>query len=398
MLYQLSYPVAMVPARGRRLASDKRYRRCRDGSNIADNKSMKLSRPLFAEADKEGGAQVLIVAEIGVNHDGQMERALSLIDAAAQAGADAVKVQHFHPDRLLSEQAALAGYQQGQAEDVKQLLAELALGIEAIRELGRAAREVGLVFIVTPFSLQDAEDLDRIGVDAVKIASPDAVNLPVLEAASGVDKPLLISTGTCRLEELEPAVDLVKRHRAGGCLLQCVSSYPTPTGEAALGGMSAMRRRFGVSVGYSDHTAETFTGALAVAAGAVVLEKHLTYDTKAKGPDHAASLDPAGFIAYVDQVRLAQRMLGPINKSVRPIEVDVRTVSRQSVCAVRDLPAGHRLDRDDLTVKRPGTGIPAARLKDLMGQILTRPVKANHLLNADDLTPASPAASVGLTG
>jgi len=359
---------------------------------------MNLSRPLFSEADKDCGPQVLIVAEIGVNHDGQTERALSLIDEAAQAGADAVKVQYFHPGRLLSEQAVLAGYQRGEAEDAKQLLAGLALGFEAVQELGRAARNAGLVFVVTPFSLKDAEDLDRIGVDAVKIASPDAVNLPLLEAVSSLDKPLLISTGTCRLEELEPAVELLEQHRAGGCLLQCVSSYPTPTGEAALGGMSAMRRRFGVPVGYSDHTGETFTGALAVAAGAVVLEKHLTYDPKAKGPDHAASLAPAEFTAYVDQVRQAQRMLGPTHKTVKPIEVEMRAVSRQSVCAVRDLPAGHRLGRADLTVKRPGTGIPAARLKDLTGQILTRPVKANHLLNADDLTSASPATPAGLTG
>jgi N,N'-diacetyllegionaminate synthase len=322
-----------------------------------------------------------------------------LIRSAGEAGADAVKVQLFHPDRLLSEQAVLAGYQQGKAKGVKELLGDLALGVEAIRELGVAAREAGLVFVVTPFSLGDAEDLKRIEVDAVKIASPDAVNLPLLEAVSGLGKPILISTGTCRLEELGPVVELIERHRAGGCLLQCVSSYPTPTGEAALGGMSAMRQRFGVPVGYSDHTGETFTGALAVAAGAVVIEKHLTYDRKAKGPDHAASLDARGFAAYVDQVRQAQRMLGPINKTVKPIEMDVRTVSRQSVCAVRDLPAGHRLGREDLTVKRPGTGIPAARLKNIVGQTLTRAVQANHLLNADDVTPIStpsPASSTRL--
>jgi len=359
---------------------------------------MNLSRPLFAEADSQVGPQVLIVAEIGVNHDGQVQRALSLIQAAAEVGADAVKFQLFDPDRLLSEQAVLAGYQQGKAQGVRQMLAGLALDIEAIQKLGAAARKAGLVFVVTPFSPQDGEDLARVDVDAVKIASPDAVNLPLLEAVTGLCKPLLISTGTCRLEELEPAAQLINGHAGGGCLLQCVSSYPTPTGEAALGGMSAMRRRFGVCVGYSDHTGETFTGALDVAAGAVVIEKHLTYDTKAKGPDHAASLAPAGFTTYVDQVRLAQRMHGPISKSVRPIEVDVRAVSRQSVCVVRDLPAGHRLNLDDLTVKRPGTGIPAARLKDLNGQILTRSVKANHLLNAQDVTPATTGIRAGLAG
>lgn len=349
----------------------------------------------FSAADGLSSARVLVVAEIGVNHDGRLDRGLALVRAAAEAGADAVKLQLFSPDRLLSEQALLAGYQKGKTQNLKALLAELALDLGAMGRLADAAREAGLRFIVTPFSPADAEDLAQIGVDAVKVASPDAVNTPLLEAVAALGKPMLVSTGTCELHELEPVSELLRDHPAGGCLLQCVSSYPTPMRDAALGGMAALRERFGLPVGYSDHTPDPLTGALAVAGGAVVLEKHLTHDTKAKGPDHQASADPGMFAEYVRQVRLAQVMLGPSRKVVLPIEADVRKVSRQSVCVVRDLPAGHRLTAGDLTVKRPGTGVPAAGLKGIIGQTLMRDVRANCLLTPGDVKPASPARLVG---
>ena len=149
--------------------------------------------------------------------------------------------------------------------------------------------------------------------------------------------------------------------------------------------MIAMRERFGLPVGYSDHTQVVDTGALAVMAGAVVIEKHLTYDRNAQGPDHLASADPAQFVEYVKLIRRAEMMLGPIAKRVSAAEKDVRQVSRQSVCVVRDLPAGHRLSVEDLTVKRPGTGIPAGELKTLIGKILTRAVRADNLLTAADI-------------
>ncbi len=359
---------------------------------------MDLTMPLYAEADAQGGPRVLVIAEIGVNHDGQVPRAKELILAAADAGADAVKFQLFHPDRLLSEQARLAIYQTDQAEDVRKLLADLTLDAQVLGGLAEAAHDAGLLFVVTPFSLEDVDDLETMGVDAVKIASPDAVNLPLLESASALDKPMLVSTGTCRLDELASAAALIRNHRAGGCLLQCVSSYPTPTPDAALGGISAMRERFDIPVGYSDHTGETFTGAFAVAAGAVVIEKHLTHDRKAKGPDHAASLAPEAFTEYVHKIRLTQKMLGPRNKTVGKLEQDVRVVSRQSVCVTRSLPAGHTLTRGDLTVKRPGTGIPAARLGELVGQRLLQPVHANHLLMPDNFAQIKSVDSVGITG
>ncbi len=346
---------------------------------------MEARKSWYWQADTARASWVGVIAEIGVNHDGQVDRGRMLIEVAKAAGADAVKLQLFDPDQLLSGQSMLASYQVGKACDAKALLRGLMLKPDEIRQLAERARLLGLKLIVTPFSPGNVAELADLGVDEVKIASPDAVNLPLLEAVAGLGKPMLISTGTCTLDELAPAADLLKRHQAGGCMLQCVSSYPTPAGDAALGGIKAINERFDVAVGYSDHTQEVTTGALAIAAGAVVLEKHLTYDREADGPDHAASADPDQFSEYVRQVRRTQAMLGPTAKQVLDVEADVRTVSRQSVAAARDLPAGHRLSEQDLTVMRPGTGIPASELKSLTGKFLTRPVKAGNLLCFDDL-------------
>jgi len=344
-------------------------------------------RTWWRAADAERGPAVFVIAEIGVNHDGEVERAVALVEAAATAGADAVKLQRFVPERLLSNQAQLAGYQAGVAGDAAALLRPLSLGLGAMRQVGEAARAMGLKFVVTPFSLADVPELGGLGVDAVKIASPDCVNTPLLEAAAGLGVPMLVSTGTCEPPEVEPAAAVLSGHAAGVALLQCVSSYPTAAEDAALGGIAAIRERFGLPVGYSDHTACEQTGGLAVAAGAVVLEKHLTYDRSAKGPDHAASLEPDGLKRYVDAARGAAVMLGAKAKRRLAVEGDVAAVSRQSVCAARDLPAGHELAAEDLTVKRPGTGIPAAGLSSTAGRRLARAVAAGDLVMPGDLAP-----------
>ncbi|MEM1109258.1 MAG: N-acetylneuraminate synthase family protein [Planctomycetota bacterium] len=344
---------------------------------------------LFAPADAEHPPRVMVIAEIGVNHDGDANRAAQLIRSAAAVGADAVKFQLFHPDRLLSNEALLAGYQEGQAEDAKALLSKLTLSVEQLKPLRALAASAGVRFIVTPFSLEDVDDLETLGIDAVKIASPDAVNTPLLDAAAALGKPMLISTGTCELDELSAAAEHARTTR--GALLQCVSSYPTPEEEAGLGGITALRERFapegGIALGYSDHTNMWFnTGGFAVAAGACVIEKHLTHDRKALGPDHAASLEPKHFKTYVSEVRRAALMFGPVRKTCTDLERDVQRVSRQSVCAACDMPVGHMIRPHEITVKRPGTGIPAAHLSLVEFKVLTRSVASGEILYPDDLT------------
>ncbi len=350
---------------------------------------MPLSSPsLFAPASGQQPPQVLIVAELGVNHDGNVARALELVSTAAAAGADAVKLQLFHPHNLLSNQALVAQYQANNGvDDPYQLLDRLKLTVPEMHTVRARARELNLRFIVTPFSLEDVPGVGELDVDAVKIASPDAVNPPLLNAAAKLGKPMLVSTGTCETPELGFAAELLRQHPAGGALMQCVSSYPTPPEMAAVGAIADLRQRFGLPVGYSDHTSELITGAVAVAAGACVIEKHLTYDTTAAGPDHAASLDAVHFSHYVELTRQAAAMLGPLQKRVLDCERDVRLVARQSVCAKNDLHAGHVLLRENLTVKRPAPpgAVPAAELEAMVGRKLGHPVRGGDLLMRGDL-------------
>ena len=339
--------------------------------------------PLFAPATATAGATVCVVAEIGVNHDGRRDRALMLLRQAQQAGADAVKMQLFDPQWLLSNQAKLADYQKDTDDSVFEMLARLKLSADDMLALRAEARRMGLAFVVTPFSLENFDLLADLHVDAVKIASTDAVNLPLVKQTAALGRPMIVSTGATDLEELSPVVARIEDRPA--CLLHCVSSYPAPTEDASLGALPALAERYGLAVGYSDHTNELTMGALAVAAGACVIEKHVTYDRHAYGPDHAASFDPPRFAHYIELVRQAALILGRRAKATRSIEAEVRHLSRQSVCLVCDLPAGHVLERADLTIKRPGTGIPAAQLDQVIGQRLGRDVQANDLLGESDL-------------
>ncbi|MHC5022767.1 MAG: N-acetylneuraminate synthase family protein [Planctomycetota bacterium] len=328
-----------------------------------------------------------IIAEIGVNHDGSGTRAAELVDAAAAAGADAVKLQLFRTDLLLSANARLAAYQaQSGATDPISMLRELELDIDQIRGVFAHARERELHGILTVFSLEQVADAASLDCDAYKTASSDLINKPLIEAMMATRKPLLLSTGASTLEEVERTVTWLRGHEF--LLMQCVSAYPAPDDQAALGGRSAMRILTPRARGYSDHTTAVDTGALAVAAGASVLEKHITYDRTAPGPDHAASLDPHYFETYVRAAHRAWRMRGPAKKQLLEIERDVRQVSRQSLTVTRDLRAGHVLTRADLTIKRPGTGLEPFRLDATIGRRLAQAVEADHVLTEADLAAA----------
>ncbi|MEM9253109.1 MAG: N-acetylneuraminate synthase family protein [Planctomycetota bacterium] len=352
---------------------------------------MATDRLTFQHATTDAPARVAVIAELGVNHDGDADQARRLLAAAADAGADAIKLQLFRPDRLLSRDAELAKYQQGSADDPRAMLDALTLPIDVMRKLGEAAHTAGLAFVVTPFSLGDVDDLAELPIDAAKIASPDAVNTPLLNRVAELSKPVLVSTGTCENDELDHASRVAQV--SGGALLQCVSSYPAPIDQAGLGGIAKLRSSWDdllpdaprLRVGYSDHTPGVDTGAWAVAAGGCLLEKHLTLDPTAAGPDHAASLDPAQFADYVACARAAARSLGPIAKRVQPCEADVARVSRQSIATTRDLPAGHALTPDDLAIKRPGTGIPARELASIVGRRLKQARPADTTLSPEHL-------------
>jgi N-acetylneuraminate synthase/N,N'-diacetyllegionaminate synthase len=328
-----------------------------------------------------------IIAEIGVNHDGVLARALELVNHAAAAGADAVKLQIFRAETLMHPSGALAGYQKDRVSeaDPAAMLRRYELSRGDLRKVIDAIRSRGLMPLATPFSLGDVDAIAELDLPAVKIASPDLVNWPLLRRAAGLGRPLLISTGAATMEEVATTVQWLRAWKAEFSLLHCVSSYPTPPEEANLGWIGQLRQRFDAPVGFSDLTTDVLTGAMAVAAGAEIVEKHLTYDRTAPGPDHSASADPAQFTQYVRLIRLAEKLRGSGEKRVLPVEEDVRRVSRQSLVLIRDVEAGRPLTEADLTTQRPGTGIPAAAWPEVTGRRLRAAQGAGTMLQWDML-------------
>ncbi|MEO1130327.1 MAG: N-acetylneuraminate synthase family protein [Planctomycetota bacterium] len=323
---------------------------------------------------------VYVIAEIGVNHDGDPSRALELTDAAADAGADAVKLQLFETDRLMSSAAKLAAYQKSAGEqDPLSMLRRLELSIDDMAPIVERAHSRGVHALVSVFSVELVDDATTLPWDAFKTASPDIINKPLLEALAGTGLPLIISTGASTLGEVERALTWLTPIRDRLAVLQCVSSYPTSPEDASLDGIAALEDIVDGPVGYSDHCTGVLVGGDAVEAGAAILEKHLTYDTRATGPDHAASLDPASFHTYVEIARSrihgATRHVG--EKRLLPAEHDVRTVSRQSLTTARPIAAGQTIDPGDLTIKRPGTGIEPFRLNEIIGRVTRSALEAD---------------------
>lgn len=350
------------------------------------NRSFDIGARTIGNSEK-----VFVIAEIGVNHDGCVERALQLVDVAADCGADAVKIQVFRGKTLMHQSSAFAEYQKQQCADVSpaNMLKRYELNERELAAVIDAIRERGLVPLATPFSPDDVTTIMRLGLPAIKIASPDLANPVLLGCAALSGKPLIVSTGASEMLEVAAAVRWLRGYDVPLALLHCVSSYPASADDANLCWIDELANSFACPVGYSDHTTDALTGALAVAAGACIVEKHLTYDRTAAGPDHSASADPRQFADYVRSIRLAERLRGRAGKRVLPCEKDVQKVSRQSLVLRRSIDAGAVLAMRDLTVQRPGTGIPAAALRRTIGRRTRRALEAGTLLRDEMLSEAA---------
>lgn len=346
------------------------------------------------------GLPAYVIAEIGVNHDGDMTTARRLIDAAAEAGVQAVKFQYFRAEMLLSRAARLAGYQRRAGErDPAEMLRRLELDEDQLAALAEHAHGAGLHAIVTVFSTGLVEGARAIPFDAFKSASPDVINRPLLDAMACDGRALLVSTGAATLDEVLRAWEWLSYARGRVGFMQCVSVYPTPPECASLGAIGALAGVLPTPIGYSDHTVDTSTGQAAVMVGAAFLEKHLTLDKSAPGPDHAASLTPAEMRRYVELARAARPCgpdkiagclsddprLGSRDKVVLDVERDVRVVARQSITATRDMAAGDCLTPADLTIKRPGTGIEPFRMDWVLSRRTARDIPADTPITESDL-------------
>jgi N,N'-diacetyllegionaminate synthase len=326
--------------------------------------------------------RVMVIAEIGVNHDGSVERAIELVKHARACDADAIKLQLFSADRLVTAGTGTASYQQANcgADDQVELLRKYELSEADVRAIVAAASEAGLTTIATPFSREDVETIAKLGLPAVKVASPDMVNRPLLERCVGLGVPMLVSTGASTAAEIGECVAWLDGWRAARVMMHCVSSYPVRAEDAQLGWIAALAGECGGVVGYSDHTTEALAGAMAVCAGARVIEKHLTWSRAAQGPDHAASVEPGEFASYVRAIRHAEVMLGGGERRVLAVEEDVRRLSRQSLVARRPIDAGQVIEADMLTLRRPGEGIGAKDFEQLVGRRAVQDIKAGDVL------------------
>lgn len=329
-----------------------------------------------------------VIAEAGVNHNGDVDEALRLVDAAKAAGADAVKFQVFRATAIAAPSAPMAAYQKngdGVDDSQQSMLSKLELSNAEFQRIAAHARDLGIEFLATPFSVSDVARLALLTPRAVKIASTDLNNTPLLERASALSVPLIVSTGAATEAEISAAINRFSGLAAASrlILLHCVSCYPAPLESINLSAIGTLAQRAGVPIGFSDHTTATHTGALAVMAGACVLEKHFTLDRNAHGPDHAMSLTPAKLREYIAQARAARIARGSGRLGMHAIEQEVRAVARKSVVAASDLPAGAVLAPENVDFKRPGGGIAPDASPVLFGRRLRVPVPRDAMISWD---------------
>lgn len=352
---------------------------------------------------------VLFIAEAGVNHNGSIDLALRLIDAAAAAGADVVKFQTFKADKLATRQAAKAEYQvsnTGEAGSQLEMLRRLELSPEDHERLLAHCRERGIAFMSTAFDEESLAMLAPLGMPAIKMPSGDITCGPLLLQAARLRQKLIVSTGMSTLADIEQALgviafgltrDTTPRGRAdfdaAYCseagrqaleqhvtLLHCVTQYPAPAAAVHLRAMDTMADAFGLPVGYSDHTLGIEVSIAAVARGACVIEKHFTLDRNLPGPDHAASLEPAELTQLISAIRNVEQALGRPLKQPAEAEAVNRPIARRSVVAARSIRKGDVLTADMLTSKRPGTGISPLEIWSLPGRVATRDYEPDELI------------------
>ncbi|MGY3234747.1 N-acetylneuraminate synthase [Bradyrhizobium sp. USDA 4472] len=353
-------------------------------------------------------SRTLIIAEAGVNHDGSLEKALALVDAAADAGADVVKFQTFNAKSLAASAAKKAGYQQrttDAAESQLAMLTRLELPQAAHQALIARAAARNIEFLSTPFDHASLAFLLSLKLKRIKLGSGDLTNAPLLHAVSRAGATLILSTGMATLGEIEEALgvlahgyshsdppgiaafraawrDPTARATLGRhvSLLHCTTEYPCPTADVNLAAIATMRAAFQLPVGYSDHTDGFEISLAAVALGASIIEKHLTLDRKAEGPDHAASIEPEEFKRMVMAIRNVESSLGDGVKAPKNSEIGNVPVARKSLVAARSLKAGEIIGPDDITAKRPGSGRSPIEYWSLIGTAASRALEPDDLV------------------
>jgi N,N'-diacetyllegionaminate synthase len=332
--------------------------------------------------------KTFIIAEAGVNHNGSLEMAFQLIDMAVAAGADAVKFQTFKADNIITVNAPKAGYQKATTETGEsqlQMVKKLELDETTHIQLYKYCQHKGIQFLSSPFDLESIDLLCRLGLGIFKIPSGEITNLPYLRKLGALKKRVLLSTGMADLSEVEDALNVLTK--SGTSLeditvLHCNTEYPTPFEDVNLRAMLTIGRTFGVAVGYSDHTPGIEVAIAAVALGATILEKHFTLDRNLPGPDHKASLEPVELKTMVQSLRNVEKTLGDGIKRPSPSEVKNKPIARKSLVATQPIKMGELFSSDNITAKRPGTGVSPMRWDEIIGRKASRNYREDELIDA----------------
>ena len=333
------------------------------------------------------GAPCFIIAEAGSNHNGQLEQAKRLIDVAVSAGADAVKFQLFRARTLYARGAGESDYLKF-SRSIYDIIAGLEMPYEWLPELAAHARAAGIVFMVSVFDEEGADQIDPL-VAVYKIASYEMTHLPLIRHVAAKRKPLIISTGTADLDEVAATVEDVRRSPAAGlALMQCTAAYPAPLEALNLRAIATMKAAFGVPVGLSDHSRDPLVAPMAaVALGANLLEKHFTLSNELPGPDHPFAVEPAELRLMVRRAREVEAALGSGEKRVQPVEAELRRFARRAIFAAQDIAVGEPFTRENLAVLRCGKltpGLPPSALESLLGRPARRALRAEEPVTAED--------------
>ncbi len=321
---------------------------------------------------------VYVIAEAGVNHNGSLQTALELVDAAARAGADAVKFQTFRAESLVSSSAPKAGYQlevTDSDESQLDMIRRLELDEHAHRALIERTRELGIDFLSAPFDLESAQMLARLGLQTFKLPSGAVTDLPLLRRVGSLKVKVILSTGMATLAEVSAAVDALIAAGAPPekiVVLHCTTEYPAQPVDVNLRAMRTLAEALGLPVGYSDHTQGIAVPIAAAALGAQVIEKHFTLDRTMEGPDHRASLEPDELAEMVASIRVVEQALGSAEKRPTAAEIENARAARKSITAAHDIHRGEHFSDDNLTTKRPGTGVSPMLWDDVVGKTAPR--------------------------
>ncbi|AEG18372.1 N-acetylneuraminate synthase [Methanobacterium paludis] len=336
------------------------------------------------EIDKfnKDNCSCFIMAEAGVNHNGSLNLAKKLIDAAKESGADAVKFQTFKTENLVTKNAEKAEYQKETTTENSQyeMIKKLELSEDNFRELAKYADEKDIIFLSTPFDFESVDLLDEIGVPAFKLGSGELTNFPLLEHVASKGRPVILSTGMATMDEIKEAVKLFEDKTNDLILMHCVTSYPAKIDDINLKVIETLRSTFKLPVGFSDHTLGIEMPIAAVALGSCVIEKHFTLNKNLDGPDHKASLEPADFKKMVLAIRNVEKGMGTGIKELTIEEKEIKKIARKSIVARANIPSETVITEEMLAIKRPGTGIEPKFLKSLIGKTTTSKIKKDDFL------------------